>query len=231
MEKLVFNLYNAPDGEAFSLSISDLMSGLLLIFILLLSSVLLEMTEQKEKNEYTLSIVSEQEKAKRSIISELSGELNEFDLEVDVKTGIVRIKESLLFDYGKFDITESGKDFLKIFIPKYASILLSKPEIEEQIGSIIIEGHTDNIGSYNYNLDLSLKRASSVANFIYSDNFEKFDFSNVFQKKLSANGRSYINPLVENDTDEHRQQNRRVEFKFSFKDWTIIKNDINLRSQ
>lgn len=231
MEIPLHNLFNTSDGEGFSLSISDIMSALLLIFILLLSSVLLEMTEQKEKNEYTLSMVSEQEKAKRSIISELSGELDEFDLEVDAKTGIVRIKESLLFEYGKYDITERGEVFLKTFIPKYASILLNKKEIEEQIGNIIIEGHTDNIGSYNYNLNLSLMRAFSVANYIYSQEFEDFEFSELFQKKLSANGRSYINPLVENDSDEHRQQNRRVEFKFSFKDWTLIENNINMRTE
>lgn len=225
------NLFNVHEGEGFSLSISDIMSGLLLIFILLLSSVLLEMTEQKEKNEYTLNMVSDQEKAKRSIISELSGELDEFDLEVDEKTGIVRIKESLLFEYGKSDVTDRGKGFLKIFIPKYAEILLCKHEIEEQIGNIIIEGHTDNIGSYNYNLDLSLMRAFSVANYIYSDQFDDFEYSQSFQNKLSANGRSYINPLVENDTDEHRQQNRRVEFKFSFKDWTLIENDLSIRTE
>lgn len=132
MEILLYNPFNTNEGEGFSLSISDIMSGLLLIFILLLSSVLLEMTEQKEKNEYTLSMVSEQEKAKRSIISELSGELDEFDLEVDSKTGIVRIKESLLFEYGKYDITERGEDFLKIFIPKYASILLKKKKLKNR---------------------------------------------------------------------------------------------------
>ena len=224
----MFKVFNSDIGEGFSLSISDLMSGLLLIFILLLSSVLLEMTEQKENNEYTLSMVSEQEKAKRSIIAELSGELNEFDLEVDAKTGVVRIKESLLFEYGKHDVTPEGKEFLQIFIPKYSSILLSKSEIEEQIGNIIIEGHTDDIGSYNYNLNLSLMRAFSVADYIYSKGFADFEYSEIFQAKLSAIGRSYINPLVTNDTEEHRMQNRRVEFKFSFKDWTLIENDLQI---
>lgn len=223
------NFFSSIDSEGFTLSISDIMSALLLIFILLLSSVLLEMTEQKEENEYTLSMVSEQEKAKRSIISDLSGELDEFDLEVDSKTGIVRIKESLLFEYGKYDITVEGEKFLQSFIPKYATILLSKSEIEGQIANIIIEGHTDNIGSYSYNLDLSLKRALSVASYIFSNEFGEFEYSYLFKKKLSANGRSFISPLVQNDTKEHRQQNRRVEFKFSFKDWTIIENDIGIR--
>lgn len=74
-------------------------------------------------------------------------------------------------------------------------------------------------------------RAFSVANYIYSPQFNDFDYSELFQKKLSANGRSYINPLVENDTDEHRQQNRRVEFKFSFKDWTLIENNVDMRTE
>jgi len=222
-KKKVFSHYT--DENPFALSISDLMSALLLIFILLLSSVLLKLQEQQELNQAQLDLISDQQKAKRSIIEQLTGELDEFDLEVDPKTGVIRIKESVLFDFGESELKLEGLDFLAVFIPKYAVILLGKKEIREQIGQIIIEGHTDNIGSYTRNLLLSLERSNSVSAAIFSEDFINFDCKETFQKLLSANGRSYMKPLVENDTEAHRALNRRVEFKFSFVDWTTIETE------
>lgn len=213
------------EESTFSLSISDLMSALLLIFILLLSGTLLKLAEQQELNQAQLELISEQQKAKRSIIDQLKGEMDEFDIEVDPKTGVIRIKDSILFQFGKSDLTDEGINFLNRFIPKYANILLSKKEIKEQIGQIIIEGHTDNVGSYAKNLHLSLERANSVASLIFQNSFTEFKEKNDFQKKLSANGRSFINPIIDNKTEEHRAQNRRVEFKFSFVDWTTIESE------
>lgn len=217
-------IYHSEDNT-FALSISDLMSALLLIFILLLSGTLLKLVEQQELNQAQLDMISEQQKAKRSIIEQLKGEMDEFDIEIDPKTGVIRIKESILFDFGKADLKPEGISFLNLFIPKYAAILLKKEEIREQIGQIIIEGHTDNIGTYTKNLYLSLERANSVASLIFEDTFTDFNEKSEFQKKLSANGRSFVNPITDNKTKEHRALNRRVEFKFSFVDWTTIESE------
>jgi len=229
----------SQDENIYSISISDLMSALLLIFILLLSGTLLKLSEQEtekqhtilqlkeqqEKNAELLGTISEQEKAKRSIIAQLEGEMDQFDIEVVPETGAIRIKEAVLFDFGKFELKPEGGIFLYQFIPKYAKILLAKQEIRKQIAQIIIEGHTDNIGGYSYNMKLSLDRADSVASYIYSEKFGDFEHKDIFQEKLSVNGRSYMNPISDNDTDENRRKNRRVEFKFSFKDWTTLQNE------
>ena len=151
--------------------------------------------------------------------------MSEFDIEVDPKTGVIRIKESILFDFGKSDLKPIGIEFLNKFIPKYTKILLQKKEIREQIGQIIIEGHTDNIGSYTSNLLLSLERANSVASIIFTDKFKSFKYKEEFKDRLSVNGRSFINPISDNSTKENRKKNRRVEFKFSFVDWTTIQNE------
>ncbi len=227
-----------PDDNVFSLSISDLMSALLLIFILLLSGALLNLSEkeekkqqaisqlrdQREKNEKRLDTISEQEKAKRSIIAQLEGEMDQFDIEVVPETGAIRVKEAVLFDFGKSELKPEGEYFLYQFIPKYAKILLAKEAIRKQIAQIIIEGHTDDIGTYSYNMKLSLDRANSVASHIYSETFGDFEHKDILQRKLSVNGRSYMNPLTDNDSEENQGKNRRVEFKFSFKDWTTLGN-------
>ncbi len=195
MRKQIKNVLIQNEDNSFSLSISDLMSALLLIFILLLSGTLLKLAEQQELNQAQLDLISEQQKAKKSIIEQLKGEMDEFDIEVDPKTGVIRIKEDILFDSGKSDLEPEGIDFLERFIPKYTKILLGKPDVRAQIGQIIIEGHTDNIGTYVKNLELSLDRANSVASMIFMKRIENFEYKKEFQKRLSVTGRSFINTI------------------------------------
>jgi len=225
MKPLFLQPIISNDENIFSLSISDLMTALLLVFILILSGISLKLAEQQEENKKYLDTISAQQEAKRRIIAQLKGEMDQFDIEVDPKTGAIRIKEAILFEFGKFELKEKGKEFLDKFIPRYVEILFAKKEIREQIGQVIIEGHTDNIGDYLYNMKLSMDRAYNVVFYVYSEEFTDFDYNDILIKKLSADGRSFANPISENDTIEGRRRNRRVEFKFSFKDWTILQSE------
>ena len=74
---------------------------------------------------------------------------------------------------------------------------------------VTIYGHTDDIGSKEYNKSLSDKRAKSVAQFL-ADN-------GLASHRISYMGYGYANPLAKNKTSEARKQNRRVEFKVSRK--------------
>lgn len=75
--------------------------------------------------------------------------------------------------------------------------------------SIKISGHTDNIGDDNFNLSLSSSRAESVVNYLVENGIDS--------NRLSFQGYGETLPLKSNDSEEGRQQNRRVEFE-------IIKN-------
>jgi len=68
---------------------------------------------------------------------------------------------------------------------------------------VIIEGHTDSIGSEKYNLDLSHRRANSVRQYL----IDKF---NVSPSRITAKGYGERQPIADNNTDEGRQRNRRV---------------------
>ena len=70
---------------------------------------------------------------------------------------------------------------------------------------MIVEGHTDSIGSQSYNLKLSRKRAASVARYL----IEK----GIPAAKIRTVGYGESRPLYPNDTEEHRSKNRRVEIK------------------
>lgn len=252
MKQITLTSAPAAEDSLFSLSLSDLMAALLLVFILILSVTLAQLAEdkrhmhdteqelkqkkriiekrsreleqQKLLNEKRLGMISEQEKAKRSIIKQLMGEWDQNDIEVVQKTGAIRVKDSILFEFNSANLKIEGKKFLRNFFPKYTGILLKKDEIRDQIAQIIIEGHTDNKGSYRHNLKLSLARANSVASYIYSNEFPDFDLKYQLKDKLSVNGRSFVSPIADNSTNVGRTKNRRVEFKFSFKDWTTLQN-------
>lgn len=72
--------------------------------------------------------------------------------------------------------------------------------------NIIIEGHTDAIGSDAYNLRLSTKRAQVVRNYL----IKHYDIA---PQKLYAVGRGEDKPIASNDSEDGRSKNRRVEFK------------------
>lgn len=69
--------------------------------------------------------------------------------------------------------------------------------------NVMVEGHTDATGTEEHNMDLSVRRASSVGTFLA--------VQNVARERLSAIGFGELKPIASNETTEGRQQNRRVE--------------------
>ena len=83
------------------------------------------------------------------IIEELTQVLEESGLEVSVdeNTGDIRLNSTIMFDTSSAEVKEEGQEFIQKFLPVYLDVLM-KPEYEEYIGVIIIEGYTDNKGAY-----------------------------------------------------------------------------------
>jgi outer membrane protein OmpA-like peptidoglycan-associated protein len=70
---------------------------------------------------------------------------------------------------------------------------------------IIVEGHTDSVGGRDFNMNLSLRRAQSVKNFLVHYGARA--------SLISIDGYGYSRPVASNDTPEGRQRNRRVEVR------------------
>ncbi|MBQ9436762.1 MAG: OmpA family protein, partial [Lachnospiraceae bacterium] len=104
------------------------------------------------------------------LVQELKREFDDSDLQisVDEQTGGITFNSSILFSFNRDDLKDSGKEFLSEFLPRYVKILLG-PKYREYISEISIEGNTDTNGDYLYNLELSQKRAMSVAEYCLSD--------------------------------------------------------------
>lgn len=237
------------------LSYSDMMAALLLTFVLIISFTMLQAKKQYERKEQELieqqQIVAEQQEivaeqqavmeeqqeqldklvgVRSELIEALKDEFDDTDLRVfvDSQTGAITFDSSILFDFNKYELKTSGKDFLEEFLPRYLSVLLS-PDYKEYVSEIIIEGHTDTQGDYLMNLELSQKRALSVATFCL-DNEGVLPSTDVQELRsiVTANGRSYSNPVYNEDGTVNMDASRRVEFKFRLKDEDMVNEMMNI---
>jgi outer membrane protein OmpA-like peptidoglycan-associated protein len=98
---------------------------------------------------------------------------------------------------------ESGKAVLKdesfIELNNVVKLMTENPAME-----IALSGHTDNVGSDDANMKLSEDRSKAVYDYLVS--------KGISTARLATKGFGETKPLTSNDTDEGRQQNRRVEF-------------------
>ena len=99
------------------------------------------------------------------------------------------------FDHDKATIKPESKSTLN----EIAKLLGAVPSLR-----LIVVGHTDNAGSFDYNMDLSRRRAEAVMDSLVTD-------YGIAQNRLHSEGVGYLAPTASNDTEEGRVLNRRVE--------------------
>jgi outer membrane protein OmpA-like peptidoglycan-associated protein len=114
-------------------------------------------------------------------------------------TGLVAtivIPASVLFAFDSAELVVDAKDSIE------EQRRTVRPELTRAFEVAII-GHTDSTGDPDYNLDLSMRRAQSVAEYLIA--------TGVATDRLRVLGRGEKDPIASNDTQEGRAQNRRVE--------------------
>lgn len=130
-------------------------------------------------------------------------------------TKLLSVELKVLFDTGKYVVKPEFYNELK----KLAIFLRDNPK-----SSVIIEGHTDNVGSASSNQRLSHQRASAIADVI----IKKF---RIPKHRVGSKGFGETNPIASNDTHQGRESNRRVVAEVfsrqvaSLKRWTIYSVD------
>ncbi|MEN2997922.1 MAG: OmpA family protein [Brevinematia bacterium] len=118
------------------------------------------------------------------------------DILIEVTPYGYKIKvHSIEFAYASAELTPKGVQIVRKVAEKLKKFGAYK---------IRVEGHTDNIGSYEYNLKLSRARAESVRSELIK--------SGISADRITAEGYSFDRPIAPNDTEEGRARNRRVEF-------------------
>ncbi len=162
---------------------------------------------------------------RRRIITQLADALNAADISatVDSASGAITLDSSILFERSEWELSAKGSRMINEFLPVYLDVLLSD-EYRDNIAEIIIEGHTDSVGSYMSNLELSQNRALAVARYVLSDEYGAIDkeTKEYLRTIVTANGRSESNLIYDANGAEDEQASRRVEFKFRLQDEQMI---------
>lgn len=162
---------------------------------------------------------------KRDLVAALSEEFSGSDLNIslDEQTGAITMDSSILFDLNSDVLAQSGRDALGEFLPMYFSVVLSE-EYLPYISEIIIEGHTDTMGSYMFNLGLSQDRAQAVASYCLSEEKSLFDADSLatIRSLVTVSGKSWSDPIYNEDGSVNADLSRRVEIKFRLSDEEMI---------
>ena len=216
------------DENPFSLSLGDLMAGLLLIFVLLLSFLMLNLTEKEEslieKEKRLLEIVETYMKLREDLYLDLKKEF-EKDLEkwkavLDREKISVRFREpKVLFTQGKAEVQFDFEKILDNFFPRYLQIL-KRPKYINDIAEIRIEGHTssewsENVSkeeAYILNMKLSQDRTRSVLKYVLQIP-EISGNRDWLKRHLTANGLSSSKLIPHWNGTEDKVESRRVEFR------------------
>lgn len=154
---------------------------------------------------------------------------SELSIKVDETTGAITMDSDILFDSGKSELKPAGETFIKEFMPRYLDIIMSE-KYKPYVSEIVLEGHTDTVGDYLYNLDLSQKRAYSVANYVLDTNNGVLTNKQVdeLEKVLTTIGKSYSELVLDSKGKENADESRRVEILFRLRDEDMIQEMIEV---
>ena len=156
------------------------------------------------------------------IIEAISVALREADIPatVDPNDGSIVLESDVLFPTGDSTLSAAGQNYIQRVLPVYLSVLLSD-EYRPYVAEIIIEGHTDTSGGYMTNLLLSQERAYAVAQVVLERGFI-YNKTDILRSLVTVNGRSYSDPIYNDDGTVNMDASRRVVFKFRLTDEQMI---------
>ncbi|MGI6778934.1 MAG: OmpA family protein [Acetivibrionales bacterium] len=127
------------------------------------------------------------------------------------------INESVVFDFGSSTIKYSGKKLLDQFAIAFEKIL-DDTSVRNNIDTISIDGHADEVGSADDNMKLSSERATNVLNYLMQSNP---DLESKYGKYFAASGYSEFRPIDPGTSEQARQKNRRIEISINIKDSNV----------
>lgn len=208
------------DNNIFWTTMADLLLGLAIIFMTLFVLAMTGFTQQ------TL----EQKKHQIEVSKELIENLKDanIDAQVDEMTGDIKISDLELFEVGSYNLSPKGKAYLNKLIPIYINTIFSKKELVGEIDNIVVQGHTDSQTysglkdanlSYMKNMQLSLQRANSVADYMFKTGYDK-KYSEKLREILTVEGKSNSDPILVNGKEDFNKS-RRVELRLKVKNVNV----------
>ncbi|MDC6350466.1 OmpA family protein [Zeaxanthinibacter sp. PT1] len=221
---------NKKGEENIWVSLSDIMTGLMVIFMFIAISYILEVKKEQERRD----IIFEEFKAtKENLYAELEKEFKDdfakWEVELDKDLSIKFTNPDVLFELGKANIRRDFAVILNQFLPRYFDVLRQE-KYRSRISEIRIEGHTDTVPAPSYDRDpyignvrLSQERSAEVLKYFrqmeYYQNLSPEE-ERKLQFWLTANGLSFGRTLDDSkqltalsNQPPDNELSRRVEFR------------------
>ncbi len=211
--------------ESYFASFTDMLVGIIFIFIILLMIVANNFQEATDA-------VTKINESRDKVLREIEKSLKESGVQVtiDIEQGVLRLPEDILFEFGRYEVNDKGKKALKTLSDVLGKFLPCISIVDNQshqdsctklnlaskdgLDAVFIEGHTDSVGTHEHNWELSAKRAISV----FREITESSPFLNEGLKNkngvpvLNVSGYEARRPIT--TIPENFHLNRRIELRF-----------------
>ena len=223
------SVYAEQEDEGFFVSMTDMMVGMLFLFILMLMFFALKFNEAAVQINKTNEILKSAEETRTEILQDLQRSLKDqgIAVEIDVENGILRLPENILFERNRSDLTGRGREAIVVLgrslgavLPCFASLPgVIRPNIcsdtPHSVEAIFVEGHTDSDGDDALNWNLSVQRGLNTYHAMVDGTPTLALLHNTkSQAILSVSGYGKQRPVRSNDTIENKRQNRRIDLRF-----------------
>jgi outer membrane protein OmpA-like peptidoglycan-associated protein len=207
------------NGEGQWVSTSDLMSVLMMIFLFISVTYMLDVTKEKDTiKEIAVTYSRLQTDLYDDFMEEFKDDLSKWNADIDRQTLSVRFEApEVLFLAGSSELQPQFKEILDDFFPRYVAILTSEKYMND-VEEIRIEGHTSSEWqvevpqeqAYFNNMELSQNRTRKVLEFVLKN--RKLNNKSWIREKVMANGLSSSKLVLSNGVED-KEKSRRVEFR------------------
>ncbi len=196
-----------------------MMSGLMLIFLFIAISFMIEVEAEKEEmKDIAISYRDAKANLNEALYAEFEDDLQKWDATITKDNSVIFHSPNVLFEVSKSDLKDEFKTVLKQFFSRYINILTSK-EYKDKIKELRVEGHTSDEWNstkskkkiYLNNMRLSQNRAYEVLSYCYGlEDAVVIQNRPWLEKNFRANGMAFSKL-------KDREKARRVEFTIQMK--------------
>lgn len=225
------------------LSVSDLMTGLMVIFLFIAIAYI----SRVQQNQSVLTdYVETKNQLHQNLVKEFEGDTLKWQMAIGKDLSMKFKEPTVLFATGSYELTPRFKEILDEFLPRYFNILLND-SLKNDIQEIRIEGHTDNVpipgidpDPYIANVVLSQRRALSVLRYLRSmPSYQNYteEQRNLLEYWFTSNGLSYGKAvdhngeyILKSGNPIDKNMSRRVEFRIVTRGDEVLENFVNKNS-
>lgn len=201
------------------LSVSDLMAGLMMVFLFISIALMRDALVERDKiKEVAIAYRENQVAIYEALMAEFEPNLQPWNAEIDKETlTFIFNSPNTLFSEGETQLSPSYQQLLQSFFPRYMKVINN---FRSSIGEVRIEGHTSSVWNdqvsdteaYFLNMELAQERTRSVLDYVYQLPTVS-PYRRWIKGHVAAVGYSSAHPILNADGIENLERSRRVTFR------------------